>query len=118
MKVNIEYKEILQKGILIVQAISYTVAFILISTSILKSIKYYIEDFNKSQIAFDKIRLTLGESFELALSFILGVEILRLFYVNTYKQLVILITLVAIKIFISNFLEVEIKEIKNKNKNF
>jgi len=115
MKFNITYQDFLKKGISIVQIIAYTVAFILITLSIFKSIKIYILDYNKPQLMFDDIRLTLGESCELALSFILGVEILRLFFVNTYKQLVIVITLVAIKIFISYFLEGEIKDIRNKN---
>ena len=115
MKFNITYQDFLKKGISIVQIIAYTVAFFLITLSIFKSIKFYILDYNKPQLAFNNIRLTLGESYELALSFILGVEILRLFFVNTYKQLVIVITLVAIKIFISYFLEGEIKDIRNKN---
>ena len=115
MVLNIEYIYLLKKGISIIQIIAYTVSFILITLSILKSIKIYIVDYNKSQFAFDEIRLTLGESCELSLSFILGVEILRLFFVNTYKQLVSVITLVAIKIFISYFLDDEIDDIRNKN---
>jgi len=116
MKLLIIYQEFLKKGISIVQIIAYTVAFIIISINILKSMKFYILDYNNTQMAFDNIRLTLGKSCELALSFILGVEILRLFFVNTYKQLVIVITLVAIKIFISYFLEHELKHIRHKIK--
>lgn len=113
MKFNITYQDCLKKGISIIQIIAYTVAFILITISILKSIKIYILDYDKQETLFDEIRLILGESFELALAFILGVEILKLFFVNTYKQLVIIITLVSIKILISYFLEGEIKDIKN-----
>ena len=39
----------------------------------------------------------------IALSFILGVEILKLFYIKTYKQLIIVATLVAIKLFVRNY---------------
>ena len=88
----------------------------MISISILKSITIYIVYYNKPQFVFDEIRLILGESAGLALSFILGVGILKLFSVTTYKQLVIILTLVIIKIIISYFLETEIGGIRNENK--
>jgi len=116
MKFDVKYKDFLEKGITIIQFISYTVSFILITISIFKSTIIYIVDYNKPQILFDKIKLTLSESSELALSFILSVEILKLFFINTYKQLVIILTLVVIKIIISYFLETEIGGIRNENK--
>ena len=116
MNFDVKYRAFLEKGISKIEIISYAISFIVISISILKSITIYIVYYNKPQILFDKIKLTLSESSELALSFILSVEILKLFFINTYKQLVIILTLVVIKIIISYFLETEIGGIRNENK--
>ena len=69
---------------------------------------------------FLNAKLNLGEATALALSFILGVEILRLFFIKTYKQLVFVVCLVFIKLIINWFLSREIDKISkdeyNENK--
>lgn len=118
MKVIDEYQHLLFKGVQIVQFIAYTISFLLITTSILKSATVYIVDYIDPNVddmtTFTKARLSLGESSALALSFILGVEILKLFFIKTYKQLVIVACLVIIKLLVSYFL---LKEIDDEKKN-
>jgi uncharacterized membrane protein len=45
----------------------------------------------------------------------LAVEILKIFYIKTYKQLVIIVALTLLKLVINYFLTLEIKDIKNMN---
>jgi uncharacterized membrane protein len=110
MKIIDKYQKILHNGVYIIQAIAYTISFLLISMSILRSSYTYISEYNDMLKAYMDVKLDLGESSALALSFILGVEILKLFYIKTYKQLIIVICLVAIKLIVSYFL---IHEIEN-----
>jgi uncharacterized membrane protein len=113
-----KYQIILNNGILILQLLAYTISFLLITSSIIRSIYTYIIEYIDPNIdeltAFTDTRLDLGQSSALALSFILGVEILKLFYIKTYKQLIIVICLVTIKILISYFLLSEIEKSSSK----
>jgi uncharacterized membrane protein len=117
-----KYQSFLQKGIYITQSIGYTISFLFITFGIIKTFIFYtiqhinIQNNKKTNelTNFTNANLTLGESNALALSFILGVEILKLFYIKTYKQLVIVVTLVIIKLLVSYYLLKEIKEdVKN-----
>lgn len=112
MKFIDKYNTILHNGIFMVQALSHTTSFIIVTLSIIRSIIIYINNYDNRLRSFNLIRLDLGESTALALSFILGVEILKLFYINSYKQLIIVICLVVIKLMISYFLLGEIAKIK------
>lgn len=109
-----KYKIILHNGIIILQLFAYTISFLLISSSIIRSIYTYVIEYIDPNIddfkAFIDTRMELGQSSALALSFILGVEILKLFYIKTYKQLIIVICLVAIKILVTYFLLSEIEK--------
>ena len=117
MKIIEKYQEVLHNGIYIIQSIAYTISFLLISISIIRSTYIYISEYKNPIKAFEDTRLYLGESSALALSFILGVEILKLFYIKSYKQLIIVICLVAIKLLVSQFLISEIeKTMQKKNK--
>ena len=111
-----KYENILHTGVYFIQIFSYTVSFIIISISIITSTYIYFHKFNSQKDAYNETKLNLGRSIALALSFILGVEILKLFYIKTYQQLVIVATLVAIKLLVSYFLTKEINEIDNKTK--
>lgn len=119
MSFIIEYQILLSKGVNILQLISYTISFLLIAFGIIKSAFFYIDDYIINQntdntSSFDNARLILGETSALALSFILGVEILKLFFIKTYKQLIIVVSLVIIKLLVSYFLLKEINYEKNK----
>lgn len=61
-----------------------------------------------------KRKIMLIESISLSLSFILCIEILRLFYIKNYKQLFIVCSLVVIKLLINYFLGKEIEESKKE----
>ena len=119
MSFIIEYQNLLFKGVNILQLISYTISFLLIAFGIIKSAFFYIDDYINPKInditSFNNARLVLGETSALALSFILGVEILKLFFIKTYKQLIIVVSLVIIKLLVSYFLLEEIRGEKNKN---
>lgn len=113
MKIIEKYNEFLHVGIYIIQAIAYTVSFLIISLSIIRSSVIYFNNYNDRLKAFDLIRLDLGESSALALSFISGVEILKLFYIKNYTQLVIVVALVSIKLIVHYFLTSEIEKINH-----
>lgn len=121
MKFVEKYQKILDNGIIIIQLLAYTISLLLISISIIRSIYTYIIEYINPNIdsitAFEHTRMDLGQASALSLSFILGVEILKLFHIQTYKQLIIVISIVAIKLLISYFLikEIESSEIKNNS---
>lgn len=111
-------QKILMKFISIVQFIAYIIAFLLISVGIINSFIHFIMYNLNSNMSytsiFKKTRLDLVEMLALSLSFILGAEILRLFYINSYKQLFILTWLVVIKLLLNYFLVREITQINKK----
>lgn len=121
MKFVEKYQKILDNGIIIIQLLTYTISLLLISISIIRSIYTYIIEYINPNIdsitAFEHTRMDLGQASALSLSFILGVEILKLFHIQTYKQLIIVISIVAIKLLISYFLinEIETSQIKNNS---
>ena len=62
-------------------------------------------------------KIKLIESISLSLSFILCIEILKLFYIKRYKQLIIVCSLVIIKLLISFFVNREMNQeiIRSRN---
>lgn len=107
-----KFQYLLQKGINIIEIIAYTISFTLIASGIILSISTIIinreSPFNTD--SFNMTRLYIAKSVTLALSFILGVEMLKIFYINTYKQLIFVISIVLLKLLINYFLLSEIKE--------
>jgi uncharacterized membrane protein len=118
MRIIDEYQHFLLKGIYLTEAIAYTISFIIISFGIIRSATQYILYYTNSNLDYSTIsertRLSLGESSALALSFILCAEILKLFYIKSYKQLAIVAGLVIIKLLVNYFLLKEIKEDKEE----
>lgn len=119
-----KYEAILNTGTNTIKIIAYTISFLLITISIIKTAFIYVYEildpvFDDRTIFFNA-KLNLGEATALALSFILGVEILRLLFIKTYKQLVFVVCLVFIKLIINWFLSREIDKISkdeyNENK--
>ena len=102
------YDDFLKNTVTIIEVFVYTISIIIIVLSIIISVVNYAREFNRPTKAFYDTRLILGQSVSLALSFILSVEILRLFYVKTYKQLIMIISLCSLKLLISYFLSYEI----------
>ena len=108
MKLIEKFKNSLHYGIYIIQIFTYTISFVIISVSIIISSYIYFRNFRSQDEAYDNTKLYLSRSISIALSFILGVEILKLFYIKSYKQLIIVATLVTIKLLVTYFLSKEI----------
>lgn len=119
-----KYEAILNTGTNTIKLIAYTISFLLITISIIKTAFIYVYEILDpvfdDRTFFFNAKLNLGEATALALSFILGVEILRLLFIKTYKQLVFVVCLVFIKLIINWFLSREIDKISkdeyNENK--
>ena len=110
------YNKNLKNVVNVIEIFTYTISVIIVSISIIYSIFIFGKEINNFDLAFNDIRFALGESVSLALTFILAVEILKIFYIKTYKQLVIIVALTLLKLVINYFLTIEIKDIKNINK--
>jgi uncharacterized membrane protein len=108
MKFIEKYKNYLHYAIYVILIFTYTISFAIISMSIIISSYIYFRNFNSQDKAYTITKLYLSRSISIALSFILGVEIMRLFYIKTYKQLIFVATLVAIKLLVTYFLSKEI----------
>lgn len=113
MKLIDKFQNSLHYGVYIIQIFTYTISFVIISISIVISSYLYFRNLRLQDEAYSTTKLYLSRSISIALSFILGVEILKLFYIKSYKQLIIVATLVVIKLLVTYFLSKEIdKSIK------
>lgn len=116
MSLITQYQHLILKVESILEFIAYTISLLLIAFGIIKSAILYTLDIINPNVddtaSFNEARLVLGETSALALSFILGVEILKLFFIKTYKQLIIVVSLVVIKLLVNYFLLKEIEENK------
>jgi uncharacterized membrane protein len=108
MKLIDRFQNSLHYGVYIIQIFTYTISFAIISISIIISSYIYFRNFRSQDDAYSDTKLYLSRSISIALSFILGVEILKLFYIKSYKQLIIVTTLVVIKLLVTYFLSKEI----------
>ena len=109
------YEKFLQKIVSFVEIVAYSFSVIIITISIIVSIFIYIMEYKNPERSFVDTRINLGEAISLALSFILSVEILKIFYIKTYKQLIIVASVTLLKLTINKFLLEEIDDaIKNK----
>ena len=99
LKMNISYLEIFV----------YFLATIILIISVIKSMYYYIIQIINDKYNLSEAKVNLLESISLALSFILIIEVLKMYYIKTYKQLVIVSVLVVIKIIIKYFISFDLK---------
>jgi len=104
------YENFLKGSVTVIEVFSYTISVIIIGVSVVYSVFTYITEYKQPEIALADTKLILGESIALALSFILAIEILKIFYIKTYKQLVIIISLILLKLTINYFLLNEIEK--------
>jgi uncharacterized membrane protein len=102
------YNNFLLKIIPFIEIITYTIAVLIISISIVKGFYLYIINFNNFNYAYNEVRFVVGESLNLALTFILSIEILKFFYIKSYKQLIIIVSLSLLKLLIGYYIDVEI----------
>lgn len=96
----------------------YIIASLIIFLSILNSIYLYFYDYNKNnELGILEAKIKLSNTISLALSFILSIEILKIYYIKTYKQLIIVSSLVIIKLIVNYFLNKEIEDAMIKKLN-
>tara|TARA_B100001175_G_C19106464_1_gene447671 strand:- start:250 stop:591 length:342 start_codon:yes stop_codon:yes gene_type:complete len=98
LKLDINFLEIL----------IYFLAVIIIIISVFQSTVAYFTDLIHKEDNIYIIKSNILENITLALSFILSIEILKIFYIKTYKQLIIVASLVALKLIINYFITLEI----------
>ena len=109
---------ILKFDINMIEFFVYFVSSLILLISIIYVIYYYIFNINKGELTVLESKIKLGNSISLVLSFILSVEILKIYYIKSYKQLVIITTLVLLKLIINYFLNIEIEDSKNQEKKY
>jgi len=114
MSFIVNYTDKLKNIVNIIEVLTYTISLIIIVISLVYSVFIFVKKITNFDLAFDDARLALGESISLALTFILAIEILKIFYVKTYKQLIIVVALTLLKLTITYFLMNEIKDIRQE----
>jgi len=87
--------------IIVLQVITYSTSAIIIIFCLFYAFYIGLTKYERPIEAFYSIRTILGESVALSLSFILCVQILKLFTVREYKELVIVSTLVILKLLVT-----------------
>lgn len=119
LKLIIEYIEI--------AIIIFTIVILLISSSkVIFNYFYNISNsINDQYKDIDTYKLFMLKQISLLLSFVLAIQILKIFYLRSYRQLVIVASLSLLNITISYFMAQEMTELKkniylynNKNKNY
>ena len=106
LKLIIEYIEI--------AIIIFAIVILLISsTKVIFNYFYNISNsINDQYKDIDTYKLFMLKQISLLLSFVLAIEILKIFYVRSYRQLVIVASLGLLKLTISYFMSKEIIELK------
>ena len=102
----------------------YFLASFIIFTSVIYSIYFYTAnlssrtdtaDFSAGELDILEAKIRLSNSISLALSFILSIEILKIYYIKTYKQLIIVSALVLLKLTVNYFLTLDINDAQKKS---
>ncbi len=65
-------------------------------------------NYEKGHNTLLNIKFYISNYISLALSVILAIEILKIYYIKTYKQLIIVSVLVTLKLIINYFLSIEL----------
>jgi uncharacterized membrane protein len=103
-----KYHKFMLNVILILQISTYSTSAIVITFSLLYALYIGFTEYQRPTVAFYDVRTILGEAVALSLSIILCVEILKLFTVREYKQLIIVTTLVLLKLLVTYSVSTEI----------
>jgi uncharacterized membrane protein len=108
----------LQINIYAIEILVYSITFLILLNSVIRATYIYYKRYNEGSIASVEARILLGETVALALSFILVVEILKIYYIKTYKQFILVGSIVLLKLIINYFLSKETKSEYDKRKLF
>lgn len=109
--------KLLSSEIQFLELFIYLVCSTIIFISIIYSIYYYFLHITNDDKSIWKIKIFLSNSISLVLSFILTIEILKFYQIRSYKQLIIIASLVFIKMVIGYFLMMEINDTYKHLKN-
>jgi len=112
------FDKILKIDITFIELFVYFVFSLILFPSILYVIYYYFRYRSKGQITTLESKIKIGNTISLILSFILSVEILKIYYIKSYKQLIIITTLLILKLLINYFLTHEIEEAEKQKKEY
>ena len=103
-----KFHKFMANVIIILQIITYSTSTIIIVFSLIYSAFIALTEYDRPIVAFYDVRTILGEAVSLSLSFILCVQILTLFTVREYRELVIVTTLVVLKLLVTYFVSQQI----------
>ena len=101
---------VLKSDINYLEIFVYFIASLIVFISIIYSIYYYVINYKKGEDTLLNIKIHMSNYISLTLSIILAIEILKIYYIKTYKQLVIVSVLVLLKLIINYFLMMEIED--------
>jgi uncharacterized membrane protein len=101
---------ILKSDINYLEIFVYFIASLIVFISIVYSIYYYVINYKKGEDTLLNIKIHMSNYISLSLSIILAIEILKIYYIKTYKQLVIVSVLVLLKLIINYFLMMEVED--------
>ena len=112
------FDKILKIDITFIELFVYFISSLILFPTILYVIYYYYRYMSKGQITTLESKIKIGNTISLILSFILSVEILKIYYIKSYKQLIIISTLLILKLLINYFLTHEIEEAEKQKKEY
>lgn len=101
---------VLKSDINYLEIFVYFIASLIVFISIVYSLYYYTINFKDGEKTLLNIKIHMSNYISLTLSIILAIEILKIYYIKTYKQLVIVSVLVLLKLIINYFLMMEIED--------
>jgi len=116
MNIKNKMNKLLSTGISYLEISTYFIIMNIIIVAIVISTYIYFRDYNKGSLASLESKIKLSEAISTVFSFILAIEILKIFYIKTYKQLIIVGSLVLLKLTINFFLGKELNEGYKKRK--
>lgn len=91
------------------------VVYMLVILAIFRTIGLIVLNvFQEKDINYDYIKVLINNTISICLSGIVFVEIMKLFYIKTYKQLGIIAGIIVIKMILLYFVTQEQKEQQNK----
>lgn len=102
--------DLLKSDINYLEIFVYFIASFIVFISIVYSLYYYTINYKEGENTLLNIKIHMSNYISLTLSIILAIEILKIYYIKTYKQLVIVSVLVLLKLIINYFLMLEVED--------
>ena len=110
---NNNIDDYIKKSIFYIQTIVYIITILILIISVVESVYLYFF-YIDTKAPYAKARITLGGSVALALSLILIIECLKLYYIKTFKQLFFIGSILVLKLIINYFTDKESSYVTNR----